>query len=437
MNDTITTTELIALVIRGGKKILCAALVCAVLLGAVQASVEIRGKDSELATKEEEEYYQELRRLEKTVAREEERLAERQEYLDNSLYMKLNPYDIYTTTISLAVADLDYEAVHQAYLEDVPVEYLTNKIVNYYLTLWNAADLPSVLGLPAYEAVAEKYVRELVSVTAAGDGGLTILAVGADAAQSEALASAAQDLLHAKQAAVAAGSYDHAFSLLGNTTKGIIDYGMATAQQERYDDLDLIKENIIDAKLKMRELSAPDSGAVAVIKLVIAGAFIGAVAACLWICLQGILGGKVLSSHQVERTFQLPILGSAERSTGLFVRGANAVAGERMWRDQTQALDYIGQRAKVLCAGKKILLTSTLPCAADCAAVQALTAAVGEEHVRFVADFLHDPDAVQSMAECEEVLLLEAVGRTKLSAVSAVVDAARRCGCPVSGFVLI
>lgn len=439
MNDTITTSELLALIVRSGKKLLLAALVFAILLGGFQVYSQNRSSQEAVASRKTEEYNQKLRELKTIIQRENQNVQAKQTYAENSLLMQLNPYSVYDTSITLAVTDIDQQAFQQVFEdEDTPIEYLTGKIISQYLTVWNNQDLPQALGLSAYADVLDKYLREIVSIYPQDGGVLCIRALGNDAQSSAELADAAYRLLLSKQDTVVDGSYRHDFSVMGRSTKNIIDDSVRTTQENLYDTMEESRNESINARLELKELIAPSTGVSAVVKFAIVGAVVGFVLAALWVCLKGIVSSRLLSSYQLERTAALSCLGSVAAAGGLFGRQADRISRERVWKDQAQAVRYIADRAQV--SGKTVLLTSTLPLDEKTPGLEALSealTAVGAKQVRFAADFLHDPAALESAASGDCAVLLERVGATDTEAVAETAAYLKKNSCDITGFVLV
>lgn len=438
MNDTITTTELLALLVRSGKKLLAAALVFAALLGCFQLYSQSRASQEAIADRKTEEYRLKLAELEKTVQRESQAIQAKQTYLENSLLMQLDPYNVYDTTITLAVTDVDSQAFQQVFDdEDTPIEYLTSKIIVQYQAVWNNQDLPSALGLSAYADTDDKYVRELISVYPGVEGVLCIRALGSTQNDSEALAEAAYRLVGSLRDTVSAGSYRHDLSLMSRATKNVIDDSLRTAQEAVYDALDESRSNRTNAQLELKDLSAPSTGVPAVIKFAIAGAVVGMILAAVWIALKGIVGSGLLSSGQLER-LGMTCLGSLAVPHGLFARWAARIGHERVWTDPAQAARYIAGRGEV--SEKTVLLTSTLPLDGADPALTALREALlaaGAAAVRLAGDVRMDDAALSAVSGAETAILLERVGASDTGAVQSAAAYLEQSGCKVCGFALI
>lgn len=438
MNDIITTSELFALTIRNIKKIIITSLVAALLFAGVQIySLLTRSPDALIS--EQEIYTQTVRNLGKIITREEANIATEEAYIEASAYMHLNPYDLHVSTISFSVTDLDESAFQQVFRDETtPIEYLTGKIVTHYLTLWGTFDLPSQLDLPEYEDMMDKYVRELVSAYSSGNGILTIQAIGATAQQADQLASSAYNLLTSQKDIVSEGSYLHDVSLLSATTKNIINEEMQKTQQAHRDSVDTSRDTIISARLQLQKLSPPSSDLVSVIKMVIIGGIIGFAVSFLWICLAGILRTPLLSSQQLERSLSILPLGAIPSRFNFITRIAYNIAKEQTWESQEQALQYIAQRVSSL-GGKTVLLTSSLPLPLENPSVNALIKLLERQqlHVSFASDFTHNPNALASLAHCDEVCLIESIGLSDMTSIGKMTTDIKRSNRAIAGFVII
>jgi len=125
MTDTITLKELLAVIVRRGKKLIALCLVFAVIFGAycifqrvrVIGSPENSSEVIEEAYQEELEVYQECKSvLDEQYQKRENNLKAYQQHLLDSVLMQLDPSCKASTVIDLAITELnakDFETVFQ------------------------------------------------------------------------------------------------------------------------------------------------------------------------------------------------------------------------------------------------------------------------------------------------------------------------------------
>ena len=433
---TITISDLLAIIIRKGKQIILIGVALALLLGAAKGVASDEGRlDQELL-----EYEQKLLKLESAIEKASEDADKVQNYIDNSLWMKIDPHNKYEASFYLSISGVDEHALSMSFgPEETPADYLTKRIATQYRVLWDSLDLSSELGISRYENVLDKYVREVVDMSILDDGILQITAIGNSKNEVRESADAARNLLTSLAEVVAKNSYPHSLDEFNYVEKNQIDGKMADAQGAYHELLDGYNGTITEAENKLRTLAAPESIRVAVIKMVVIGGVVGVALACIWFVGKSLLQDFLLSSAQVEQSLGLPLVGSATTPKGLFARIATAISGERVWKDEAQALGYISETVKMRATGDQILLLSTLPLDASSENVQKVYSALAEVGLKptCAGDFSHNPDALLQLSKCDSVVLLESVDKTKLSNVSKTLQFAKELEKPVVGFVMI
>lgn len=454
----ISLTELLAICLRRGKAALITALVFAVLLGGYQCYRQIRAsQDEEYSAEKIEERYQDaleayeksIEDLEKSIEKTQKQLETRTEYQEKSYLMHIDPYNKYVTTIYFALTDIDEAAWDQLHYSNTSVDYVASRIRAQYLVFWNSLDLPSDLGLSAYRDSEDKYVREILSVTSADGGMICITGIGGSAVESERLADAVYGLFAEQQPTIAHSSYGHDFTVVNTVTKVTIDTGLETTQQNLEDELEGYQDTLEDYDERMEDLleEEPEKeegySLMTILKAVVKYAVIGLIGGlfvafvCIWIIV--LFRGSVETSYQLERGFKLPFLGSLAPKAGLFGRWANAVCGERVWKDPEQALSFSLENTRARLAGKeKVLLASTLSGARAKPAAEKFRKALSEAgcQVSWAEDIVHNPAAVQDVKESDALVLLESVPRSRMAAVADAVTLAKSADRPVAGFIL-
>lgn len=457
MEESVTLAELLAAVIREWKKVVVTALVFALLLGGFQTYRQIsQSKAPENAPEAIETRYQDAMKaydiqrenLEISLQDKQNELESEQEYIDNSLLMKLDPYNEYVTYIQLAISDLDESAFQQVFrLQDTPIDYLISKIQNQYLAVWNILDLADSLPLANGPKAESKYLQEVVTLECTEGSLLKITGYGTSAIESERLADAAYNCLLEHQEAVADGSYPHRFSVVNKTTKSIVNLPLRDSQKSHFTSVETLTTDIENLQKQLDALSEPKREAgfsvveivKSVIKYMILGLAAGVFLACFCIFVLVIFSSRTASSFQLERLLSAPYLGAGQ-VPGRMGRLANRLVGERTWQDSEQAVSYVTEQVKsLLPAGSKILILTTLPenrAGKGISALQPAMTAAGYP-VHAVYDAAHNPKAAEEILQYEQILLAETVKYSSLIDVKSVQDQIRLYKRELAGFVMV
>lgn len=456
MKDTVTLKELAAIVVRRGRLAVVLALIFALLLGGWRIQGLVKSANSEGNSPEKiEERYQEAMEtyeeskadLEEQLSRTEAQLESQREYNEKSLLMEIDSHNKAVTTINLAVTDVDEGAFQQVFrLEDTPIDFIISKIQSQYIILWNSLDLQSSLSYSPRAGMEDKYLREIVTLSRADGGCLTLTVSGTSEAVTRELADAAYNCLLKLQSVISEGSYLHSFAQLSNVTKISVDTGLEDSQKANLEKITTYTDSIADLNKQLEELAKPEREevdspleiALSALKYAVLGAALGILLALVWALVSYLFRNRAETSRQMEEGLSIPFLGSTAKSAGLWNRLADWILSERLWPDEAQAADYISASAKALLpeAGT-VLLASTLPLTEE--AVQPVMKALAGQGrtVRFVGNAARSPETAEALKECGCVVLAERSGVTRWDDATELTALAKSLNKPASGFVTV
>lgn len=456
MKDTVTLKELAAIAIRRGRLAMILALSCALLLGSWRAHRLIRTATSADNSPEKiEERYQEALEsyeeskedLEKQLSRAEAQLESQREYNDKSLLMEIDSHNKAVTTINLAITDVDEGAFQQVFrLENTPIDFIISKIQSQYIILWNSLDLRSSLSYSPKAGMEDKYLREIVTLSRADGGCLTLTAAGTSEAVTRKLADAAYDCLLELQPIISEGSYLHSFAQLSDVTKISVDDGLEATQTANLEKITTYTDTVSNLTSQLEDLKEPQRDktdsplkiAFSCVKYAVLGAVLGGLLALVWALVSYLFRSRPETSRQLEEGLSIPFLGSTAKPRSFWDRLADCILGERLWKDETQALDYIAASAKALLpASGEVLLASTLPL--DAEAVRPVMKALESQGrtVRFVGGAGRSPETADALKACGCVVLAERAGVTRWDTVTELTALAGNLEKPVGGFVTV
>lgn len=456
LENTVSLTDLLAVMIRKWKGTGISMLVFALLLGGYQGYKQYGlANDPENSPEKIEERYQtalenyetQKEDLQKTLENQEKSLASKEEYLEKSILIKIDPYKKYVTNIVFSFSNIDDSAQLFRY-PNTAADYLPKKIRVQYIELWKSMDVPKDIGLAKYKDLEWKYLSELVSLTTLDGDLLSIQAVGATESDAEELANAVYNYFDTHRDVIAASSAAHNFALLNRTTKNLIDEDLDTKQENLKKEIEDLKTTIENSKQAVEDLAEPtkEEGysvvtiVKAVAKYVILGAAAGMFLACLAVCCWWLFTNRISSSFQLELAAGTPFLGSLSIPRSLSERLAVKVMGERSWRDPEQAASYISRQAKA-CFPEEgtVLLLSTIPEGKAGVQMAELVKVLTKAGCRVsaVTDALHDPQAVEAIQGCAAVVMAEVAGSSRIQAIRDTAAQVKLAKKPMLGVVLI
>ena len=420
MKDTVTLKELFAIVIRYGKRLVVLAVIFAVLLGAYRGvSLTKSNPTGDRLTEAQAAYQQALEQyetekatLEGQLEMADQILESQRVYMENSVLMNINPQEKYTTTISVAIDGRNM------------LESQLTAIQSRYQSLWYATNLEQFTIGTDYGQIADKFLQEVILLTMTEGGVIQIDVIGAEGAITKKIADKVYNFLLDSSQKVAAGTYSHSLTLIASTTKSTMDAELFVKQQELTEtileyttQLDKLESNLA----AMSEPRAPATLskveiAVSAVKYAVLGGIIGAIVACIWIVLHYLFRNRVETTYQMEQGLKLPFLGSISVPKG-FAKLSCRVMGDRFWKEEQQAKDYIFAGLQVRAEGSnKVLIATTLEATAELKSFAGALTEKGYEAL-LVDNAQRNPRLLTAAKECQTAILAEALGQSRVDRV--------------------
>lgn len=437
--------ELLATIVRAGKNILLVALTIAVLFGAVGAlDCFVLSEDSEqqyeLALKA---YEQDKQVLQDALDRANRDADNQRDYNDNSQLMHIDPYNKITTTMVFAISGINLEAVTDPFqITQTPISYITSRIQAQYMALWNGLNLEQIVADTAYSGVANKYLREVIWLTSADGGVLTLSVVGDRAADCEQLAQKLYDALLQRKDIVAKASYEHTLVALNAPTTGSsIDLELEKLQLDNQTKL-TTKETAAEKCAKdLSALAVPirDSGVKGIVGNVIIGGVLGVFLAVIWQVIRYFIKGSVSGAKQLTARYGLIHFGSLMKKNGLWSRLGYRVMGEKLWKNEELACAYIRENSmNHLPEGGAVVIATTLEMLGEELSEELIALMGVKGHkVTIVTDATHNPQALSAITQCSGVVLAERAFISQNVDVKELLKTAKQLDKPVYGFVLL
>lgn len=441
----ISLKEIVAVIVRGSKKILVVALAFAILFG----GISVLNQGSSLAAAEQEydaqleEYEKAKDGLDHEIEKLNKELENQKQYNENSQLMQIDPYNKITTTVVFAVSGIKLETVTDPFsVTETPVSYATSRIQAQYVGVWNGLDLGQIAKGTHYEGVGDKYLREVIKLENMDGGVLQLTVEGSSAAESEQIARALYAAVQQGKEMVTKASYEHELVMLNDMiTKTSIDTELEKKQLENAEKYDRYEVSLAAKEAELAALAMPvfDGGRKAVIVNAILGAVAGALVAMLALVGAHFVAGRVSGAKQLTNRYGLVHFGSLTKKGGLFAKLGSRIMGEKQWSDRQQALNYISTNSvNNLPENAEVTVVSSLSCMDENAAGEIANAlsAQGRKAV-FVADVAHNPEALAAIARSTGVVLAERAFVSQNAAVKELLATAKELNKPVYGFVML
>lgn len=401
------------------RSVLVAALIGAVLLGVFQyIKIETTHRAGE-QTKEEKQYEIDLQDYKDSIKNTRlsirtynQLMKEKNDYLDQSVYMQLDSQDEWVTYkrffIKMDQAVLD--ALPESAQED-PADYVAAVYVSTLKTGLDDEEMEELLGTGKIE-----YINELVAVWPDnGSNTVTVQVIGKDKETIEKQLDYFVDRLQTYCAPRAQEIGAHTLTPVNEDTYSRTDADLSTKQDEINQQLiewqDALKEQR-ETLNQLEEKKEPKAPGKHLIRFAVIGFILGAFLLAGICFVKYVIGGKLHAARELSERYRLPVFGeyakSRARKPG---KGLDKLFEKWEFKhvntDAEALSDSIAALINEKYAGKRVLLTGTLPQAALDNLRNQLLAASSQLNLDVQADFLNNPEAVPAAGSADAVVLVE------------------------------
>lgn len=375
MKTSVSIYGLISYCISKWKVIVVTIIVLALALGGAATVKQYKavrtseaGQDSEEYSKELELYESQVKDINKEIELLSDELYALKEYQSKSIYMQFDPHKIpaCVTILSIMVED---ETIQNVVVEEevIPEEYVFSAIQSVYSYIWSAVDCTKVGDLGTISE-KDRYLGELIRLNIKNHGLMEIVTYGRDIEEAISMAMEVEAYLRSMTDTVKEVSYEHSLTDVMQETK-YVDSGAVASEQEKVAiSIRELREQMKELEDSIAELTVPVAVSnhksisfMSILKYAIAGGLLGAVGGAFMVVLFCLYKGILLSSEEIRDNNDVVYLGTVGKRTRGLHGVAARMAGERVWKSEDDAWEYVSVRAKQFAAQKKrIVIVSTL-----------------------------------------------------------------------------
>ncbi len=405
------------------RSLLIAALIGAILLGGYQYFSLKKVHDEGKLTKEERQYeldlqaYQEdLKSNRNKVAEYTKKLSEQDAYKSESLYINLNPRNVWTASKKYLIK------VDQSVIDALPAGSVidpADSILPVYTALLSGVDdetLSETFGTDNPE-----YIRELISVgTNTGDNTVTILVKGDSRETVQKGIACLNEQILAISSDKAQTINPHQILLIGEETYIQIDENLVKKQDDLAKAMENNQKTLQEARVKLDELESKEEltkPGTHIIKMSVIGLIVGAILLAVFYAFLYVINGRLEDAESITGQYGLPVFGQMIRSSSIHQnKGLDKLINKwelkNIIADNT-VYDNIATLITKQENVNSILLASTLQTDKLASLEKALTSRLPGKSIDVQGDFLHNNDAVTAAGEAETVIIVEEKGASR------------------------
>ena len=452
MTEPISIKELISVVLKSGKRMVCLCLVLAVLAGGLQIYMQWDYANSTKRPEEEveleyqnalQQYEARKAQLETVLNSTQEYVSGHRKYMDTSVLMRIDATSRPTSQMELKVSN-----VTQSQVRDLAGIDLTETVSQMYVTAWSDADLAEKLTDHPYTYLGTLFVREMVSVTYSPETGM--LRIRADAENTEAsrlLCDAAYRFLLTVRDRIEEEGFIHSLDVQSRYDGYYNDDSLWKNQAWRVTEIQKAQEECDAYRYELELLVAPVKEStefkinVSKVALwVVLGAVMGALLIAAVAVAQYIGSDYIGGSRQMAGVLGIPYLGSVMKVEGFWNRLAARVSDEPFWSEPEAARQYLVENiAARVPENARITLASTREIAEDDAMLQPVIQMLTDRGytVTFVNQAYCNAETVRAFRDSDYAVLVEIPGKTSRVAATGVKELAEQLCGSVPGFLFV
>ena len=474
--------DLVAMVLKAAKAILCFLLILGLLGGAYgvysafknvpkvteeevrQAEHAVEDAQVDVTSAERNLTYRtqvELPDAERKLERMQQLVEYRQEYLDNSLYYAINPFKRGVCRLTFYVkTDFTVNPDVAGLVKDPQAD-----IVAAYTSIYpfDSEILDHVCTIMKID-VERRFIGELVSVWSISD---SMVCIQVQYDDLEVAKQVSQYLYETMTDRIKGTVAEHTANVISLFTGYEVDWGMNDSHTAHEDELLAAEQAVIHAKQSLEDLrtgvtelesavaDAKDALSAAekklsetrqafedsrvnaknvlkkAIKNSVIGAVFGLVLGCGIALFRGLFSGRIESQSEVWNRYAFPVIGVLPRTQKTwFDRTIRRLEGEPEGNFEATA-QATAQSLLSRIGGRSVCLVST-----DSLDMAKKLAACTEDRVKVLGSIIDDAASVKKLADFDGIVLVEQRGKSRLSLVDAEVLRAKALEKEILGIVL-
>lgn len=421
--------DLLFVVLYRWKTIITVALIFALALGGAKLFSGFSTLNSEESLKNHEKtqaillekYEAEKASLQLRIDSMRQQVKNQNEYLANSVYMQLDPYNFYEGNLTLYF-DTGYQIMPGMEYQNLDP---TDSVIFTYHSILNSEEV--LLPLSQVIETEPQYLKELIFVEQQSQIDIMKITVRCpDRASAEKLMKALVEQINDIHAQVSGKHTEHQISIVNQTIQNVVDRSISDAQTNENIRMTTLVTELTDLQAQNDKLvkpvvyqidktSALKDGVVYAVVGGVLGVFL--MAFIFWV---GHIGtDKVYSARSLKNRTGVKILSCISMTGKTAIdRWLGKLEGRSTVDAQTQAqmlaLDIHNRGSNI----GHLLVCGSADAPERQVVLQALTAVMPGVQITDAGNALQDVAALESLSNCDTVLLLEQCNRSKYSTVT-------------------
>jgi capsular polysaccharide biosynthesis protein len=409
-------------------------IIVAIILGGASAGYKcgeelMHQKDEEYVTGLEEQYnndidkYEQMKKVyESDVENFTVSISYQEKYKENSILLKIDPYNKGTAAVDVFVKMPDVSKVNGIVLTSVDP---SDSVVKAYASAIQQGGALSRLA--KQKGIDLIYLKELVQVTTDYDSNMfNVTVTYTDEAGAKEILNIINDNIKSMHGEIEENLGNHSLAIMNQDIGVVTDQALAEYQKKKVEDLTTTNQNLKDTEKKLKDLEKPEqpvalsNGSILkeVIKYGILGGGVGGFIVAFVVCLGFIFNGKLNSDNELKNRYRIKLLGSYTEKgrrrpfSGIDVwleklEGKESIADELVYEMIAAKISNFTEK------GDSIYLTGTVGQNALENLNNVLRVKLDKDDIKFGTDLVRNVSTLRSISECDKIILVEKRNQSK------------------------
>lgn len=268
--------------------------------------------------KEMKEYEEDYAQLEMEIANLEKSIEEQISYNNNSILMKINPYDKKSVSGQFYI-DSDYQIMPELTYQNADI---TASVIKAYQALATTGELAKYVNGRIEEPIKERYLNELITISSGGENGvngtgnavLNVTVVHTDIDSARKIYDLVLECMNSKREDFQKKIGKYTITLLNESESASVDTALKETQVSNIDTINTLKETLNKKQESFDSLVMPTQGMS--LKLLIVGAFLGGFCVAAVFVVLFLVDTSLKTEEDVTRRLQLSVLGNIPVENG-------------------------------------------------------------------------------------------------------------------------
>ncbi len=254
--------------------------------------------------KEMKEYEEDYAQLEMEISNLEKSIEEQIAYNNNSILMKVNPYDKKSVSGQFYI-DSDYQIMPELTYQNADI---TTSVIKAYQALATTGELAKYVNEHLEQPIKERYLNELITLSYDGDAVLNVTVVHTDVESARKIYDLVIECMNSNKEDFRKKIGDYTITLLNESESASVDLVLKDTQVANIDAINTLKETLTTKQESFDSLVMPTQGTS--LKHPIIGAFLGGFGVAAVLVVLFLIDTTLKTEEDVAMVLDVPVLGS-------------------------------------------------------------------------------------------------------------------------------